>query len=340
MAKDYYDILGVNKELSSEDDIKKAYKKLAKKYHPDNKDDGNVEKFKEITEAFDVLSNADKKLKYDRFGTVDSARHSPFDIFNSFFHGETEMGFSVDPNVQTNCMIDFVESIFGCKKHHKVERYNMCSLCNGNGSKNGNSLETCRYCHGTGMHTQQQGFFQINTTCPVCRGGKKQIKNKCDSCEGGLKLEEHTFDIDIPAGVVSGMCCVLQGQGNCSRNDRRGHIYCRIQVKDHPLFFREDNNIICCVPIMYHQAILGDTIHIPNINGNFSKLEIPSFTKHDTEFIVSKINNGNFVVRVKLNIPDNIDDAYKAMLQHNRNLSCETVYNYNDECKKFAEGIK
>lgn len=340
MNKNYYDVLGVSKTASDEE-IKKLYKKLAKQYHPDSAS-ADIDKFKEAAEAFEVLGDTEKRSIYDRYGTVENhATHSPFDIFNSIFQGRHEeaVNFNVDPHIKIDCNISFIDSVFGCKHVLNAEKYEFCGKCSGNGAKDGKSLKSCEYCGGRGMHTQQQGFFQINTTCPVCNGRKQQIKEKCDICSGfGVKKEAIAFEVTIPAGVDTGMTLVMHGKGNCYSKNQYGHIYCIIYVADHSLFVKERENIVCNVPVMYYRAILGGKINIPDINGKIIEFELPSFTKHDTEFKILKINKGDFIIRIKLSIPDTIDDAYKEMLLQSKNLGCQTVYNYEDSCKKFVEG--
>jgi molecular chaperone DnaJ len=346
-----YEVLDVDPNASA-DEIKKAYKKLAKKYHPDsNKDTGASDNFKDVSEAYDILGDAESKRQFDMYGRVDkrdgvSGYGNPFGadmaggFFNGFFnHNHRQQTYNVDPHIAYDMEISFLEATFGCDKHIIVNRHNACQDCKGNGSHLGNSFNTCIVCNGTGSSTTRQGPFVVSTSCAACGGARRTIKEKCQSCSGScLKSNTETFQVKIPAGTNNHSQFVLAGAGNCWSYGQYGDIYCTINVANHPLFYREEQNVICDLPISYHLAVLGGSIDVPHINGKLHNLAIPAFTSHGKEFVICDCNAGQFIVRVKLCLPDEINDNYKDFLTQNNNLSCKTIDIFRESVTEFTIG--
>jgi len=288
--RDYYEVLDVSRDAST-DEIKKAYKKLAIRYHPDRNrgDDAAVENFKEASEAYDVLSNDDKRARYNRFGHegVRSASgggagfndiNDIFDVFGDLFEG---FGFgggrrrgggrrpSQGESIKTQVNIDLLEAARGCTKQVDFERHEPCATCSGSGAKPGTTPDACDYCGGAGQVVQSQGFFRMQTTCPACRGQGTVIQEKCSDCRGSSRIARlFTEDVTIPAGVDTGMLLRLRGEGEPGQHGGpAGDVFVEVHVSENPLFHREGQNLICEVPISYTQAVLGADIEIPCLEG-------------------------------------------------------------------------
>ncbi len=313
MAKrDYYEVLGLSKG-ASEDEIKKAYRKMAKKYHPDiNKEPDAEEKFKEVNEAYEVLSDPQKKANYDRFGHagVDSNFQSGTygngagfgfnmddlnDIFSSFTGGFSNFGFggqrqrrNTGPikgdNRYSSMTIDFLDAIHGVDKVIHVEVDKKCEACDGTGAKSKSDIETCPTCGGTGHVTHQTrtafGIMQQVVECPDCHGTGKRIRHKCDKCNGlGYNHKNEEVEISIPAGISSGQQIRVAGMGERGSNGGpNGDLYIEINVRPHQYFVREGNNIHIKVPISAVDATLGCTIDVPTVHGDV-ELTIPAGTQ-------------------------------------------------------------
>lgn len=315
--RDYYDVLGVAKG-ASDDEIKKAHRKLAKKYHPDlNRDNPEAaEKFKELNEAYEVLSDKDKRARYDQFGfagvdpNYGAGQGGGFggfgggfdmgdlgDIFGSFFGG----GFGGSSSrsrrnapqrgetIQQRIMLSFEEAAFGCEKEITINRTERCEECDGTGAEKGSSVETCSNCHGSGVVTQTQrtplGMFQSQGACPNCRGTGKIIRKPCKKCSGtGKTRNSRTLKVKIPAGIDDGQSIQLRGQGNAGSNGGpSGDVIVTIGIRPHPIFTRDGNNVICEIPISFPQAALGDTLQVPTIDGKV-EYTIPEGTQTGTVF--------------------------------------------------------
>ena len=311
MAKrDYYEVLGINKS-SSQDDIKKAYRKLAKKYHPDVSTEADAEnKFKEVQEAYDVLSDTSKKAQYDQFGHAAFDQTAGFggggfggfnqgdfdfgDIFSAFFGGgsRTERGTNrprKGSDIRRRMSITFEESIFGKKEKIKVPVYDECHVCHGLGAKSKSDIKACSMCHGTGTVVQETqtlfGRTQTRRTCPTCNGTGKEIINKCSHCNGeGVERINKEVEIKVPEGIETGQQIRLEGFGNKGTNGGpNGDLYIVFEVKNSDTFIRQGDDIIINVPITFSQAALGTEIEVPTVYGNVL-LKIPAGTQSDSKF--------------------------------------------------------
>ncbi len=351
--RDYYEVLGVGKG-ASQDEIKKAYRSLAKKYHPDmNPGDKEAEaKFKEANEAYDVLSDSEKRQKYDQFG------HAAFDpasggfggggfgggfggfdfgdIFSSFFGGgdggsSRRANMAVDgDDILTRVTISFEEAAFGCKKEISFARVEGCSHCGSSGAKKGTKAETCSTCRGTGQVTVKQqtmlGYMQSQRPCSACRGTGKIIKEPCQNCNGkGFVKVNKKLEVTIPEGIASGQRIVLRGQGSAGRNGgQNGDLVIEVRVKPHSIFAREGDNLYCEIPISFTEAALGGEIEVPILGGKTEKFDIPEGTKTGTAFTlkgkgISNINNprrkGDLIFTVNIETPKNLSGEQKKILR-------------------------
>ena len=352
--RDYYEVLGINKGASA-DEIKKAYKKMARKYHPDlNPGDKSAEeKFKEVNEAYEVLSDPDKKARYDQYGHagVDpnfgaggfggGGFDGSFDfgdlgdIFGSFFGGGFGGGRRTNPNapqrgesIRMSIAISFEEAAFGCEKEVTVERYETCDTCHGNGCAPGTSPEVCPDCHGTGtVQVRRQtpmGVFATSSPCPKCGGKGRIIHQPCKDCRGsGLLRKKKTIQASIPAGIDNGQTISIRGQGNAGKNGGpAGDLLITITVRPHELFRREGTCVLCEAPITFTQAVLGAELEIPTIDGKV-KYTLPEGTQSGTTFRlkgkgIPSINGrgrGDQYVTVYIETPRNLNKEQKEALK-------------------------
>ena len=351
--RDYYEVLGVAKS-ATDDEIKRAYRGLAKKYHPDmNPGDKEAEaKFKEANEAYDVLSDKDKRAKYDQFGHAafdpsmgGGAGYGGFggfsggdfdfgDIFSSFFGGggssRSRRNMPIDgDDVATRITIDFEEAAFGCKKEVTFARVEACTECGGSGAEKGTKPETCSVCRGTGSVTVKQqtmlGYMQTQRPCQECRGTGKIIKNPCKNCNGkGFVKVNKKLEVSIPAGIDNMQRIVLRGQGSAGRNGGdNGDLIIEVRVKKHDIFTRDGNNLYCDVPITFTEAALGAEIGIPILGGKPERYEIPPETQSGTSFTlkgkgVPDINSkrrGDLIITVLVETPKNLNSEQKKLLR-------------------------
>ena len=349
--RDYYEVLGVSKTASA-DEIKKAYRSLAKKYHPDmNPGDKEAEaKFKEVNEAYDVLSDEGKRQKYDQFGHAafdPSAGAEGFggfggfgdggfdfgDIFSSFFGGgggsRSSRNAAIDgEDIVTRLTISFDEAVFGCKKEISYPRVEACDECSGTGAEKGSKPETCATCHGTGRVTVQQqtmfGRMQSQRTCTACRGTGKIVKNPCKNCNGkGYVRVTKKTELTIPAGIDNGQRIIRRGQGSAGRNGgAAGDLIIEVTVKAHKFFERERNNVYCEIPISFATAALGGEIVVPGLGGKDETFQIPEGTQTGTTFTlkgkgIADVNTkrkGDLIFMVVVETPKNLTAEQKKLL--------------------------
>ncbi|MDO5784643.1 MAG: molecular chaperone DnaJ [Eubacteriales bacterium] len=354
--RDYYEVLGVSKG-ATDDEIKKAYRKLAKKYHPDvNKDNPEAaEKFKEASEAYEILSDKEKRSRYDQFGFAgvdpnygagqgggfggfSSSGFGDFgDIFDSFFGGGFSSGGTRQnranaprqgESLRRSVMLSFEEAAFGCEKEITIDRVETCPECGGSGAEKGYTPETCSNCHGTGTVQQTQrtpfGTFSSTGACPNCRGTGKIIKKPCKNCHGtGQERRSRKLSVKIPAGIDDGQSVALRGQGGAGVNGGpAGDVIVTVSIRPHPLFQRDGYDVWCEVPISYAQACLGDKLIVPTIDGKV-EYTMPAGTQPGTVFRmrgkgIQAVNNrgrGDQFVKVTLEVPKNLSDNQKELLR-------------------------
>ncbi len=350
--RDYYEVLGLDRS-ATDDQIKKAYRQLAKKYHPDlNPGDQQAEEnFKEVNEAYAVLSDADKKSKYDQFGhagvdpnfgaggygggygggfNVDFGDFG--DIFSSFFGGG---GRRANPNAprqgadaEINIVVSFEEAAFGCEKEVNVTRIETCSDCKGSGAKEGTSPKVCSACQGTGQVRVQQrtpfGVMQTQRTCDRCGGKGKTIEHPCKTCNGKGKIRRTTKQtVKVPAGIDDGQTFVIRGGGHCGENGGpSGDLRINVTVRAHSVFERRGYDVWCEFPLTYAQAALGDEIVVPTLDGNV-KYNIPEGVQPGDVFKLKgkgiyRVNTslrGDQYVKVVLEVPKNLSSKQKELLR-------------------------
>lgn len=347
--KDYYEVLGVSKG-ASDDELKKAYRQLAKKYHPDmNPGDKEAElKFKEVNEAYEVLSDSEKRQKYDRYG------HAAFDpsmgggagfggfegfgggfnfgdIFGDIFGGggRTRSNVIDGDDIEARVTITFEEAIFGCKKDISFARIEGCSDCGASGAEKGTKPEKCGTCNGTGSVTVQQniGFGYINSqrACQNCRGTGKIIKNPCKNCNGkGFIRVNKKMEVSIPAGIDTAQRIILRGQGSAGRNGgANGDLFISVRVLPNDIFERDGNNLYCDVPVSFAEATLGAEIDIPVVGGKTEKFRIPEGTQSGTSFTVrgkgvpdvNTKRKGDLIITVNVETPKNLSKEQKDLLK-------------------------
>ena len=321
MKKDYYEVLGVPRSASS-DDIKKAYRKLAMQYHPDRNpgDKTAEEKFKEAAEAYDILSDQDKKVKYDRFGhqafgpgtNSGASSFSGMDIndilrrhfgdsfdtgdspFGAFFGGgggrqRRRSGGQRGSDLRIKMKLNYEEIAKGCHKSIKVNKYNTCTTCGGNGAKDKNSIQTCSTCNGTGQVKKVTNTFlgaiQATSTCPTCNGEGSSISNKCSTCKGdGRTYGEAVIELDIPPGMQEDLQINVQGQGNAGlRGGEAGSLYIQMEEEPHPQLHREGLNVVYELHISFPDAVNGTQVEIPTIDGK-ARIKIPPGTQGNKIF--------------------------------------------------------
>ena len=370
--RDYYEVLGVGKDASAED-IKRAYRKAAMKYHPDrNPGDKEAEaKFKEVGEAYEVLSDADKKARYDQFGFAgvdpnfaagqggggfDGFGGFGFgdlgDIFGDFFGGGSRRSNQNAPrrgeNVMSRVELTFEESAFGCEKDISYLRIENCASCSGTGSADG-TVETCSQCRGTGQVRTTQSFMgmqmQSATTCPRCGGRGQIIQTPCAVCKGKGKVRRnHKVTVKIPAGVDAGQSVRVRSEGSVgSGGGPNGDLLVEIFVRRHPLFQRDGRDVLCEVPISFTQAALGATIQVPTLDGKVD-YEIPEGTQTGKEFVlrdrgIPDVNNprrrGNHRFTVVVETPTHLTKEQKDLLRQ-----LETGTETTPKIKKFFDNLK
>ena len=340
--KDFYEILGVQRN-ASDDEIKKSYRKLAMKYHPDrNKDDKESErKFKEVSAAYEILKDSEKRSAYDQYG------HDAFrqgggaqgfgdfgggfsDIFEEFFGGgfggqSRQRGPQRGNDLRYNMSVSLQEAYSGKKSQIRIPSYEGCDLCSATGSADKTGPSTCSTCGGQGKVRSTQGFFSIERPCPTCGGEGSSIKNPCLKCSGtGQVKKQKTISVTIPAGVDTGTRIRISGEGEPGeRGAGNGDLYIFVEVQKDKLFEREEENIFCQIPISITTAILGGDVEVPTIEGKKARLNIPAGTQSETQFrlkgkgmsILRQTRRGDMYVETNVEIPVNLNSKQKAILQ-------------------------
>lgn len=350
--RDYYDVLGVSKDASKEE-IKKAYRKLARKYHPDvNKEPDAADKFKEAKEAYEILNDQQKRTQYDQFGHQGPNMGQGFggggfggedfggfgDIFDMFFGGG---GRRRDPNaprqgadLQYTMDLDFEEAIFGKETDIQIPKEETCDTCDGSGAKPGSKPETCSHCNGTGQLNVEQntpfGRIVNRRVCNHCQGTGKFIKDKCNTCGGSGRVKKRkNIHIKIPAGIDEGQQIRVSGQGEPGVNGGpAGDLYVVVRVHSHEFYERDGDDIYCEMPVTYAQAALGDEIEVPTVHGKV-KLKVPAGTQNGTRFRlkgkgapnVRGYGQGDQHIQIRVVTPTNLTDRQKELLREFNDIS-------------------
>ncbi|AIK90204.1 molecular chaperone DnaJ [Glaesserella parasuis] len=367
--KDYYEVLGLQKG-ASEQEIKRAYKRLAAKHHPD-KNQGSKEaeeKFKEIKEAYEVLGDNEKRAMYDQYG------HQAFehdggaggfggfggggfggfeDIFSEMFGGGFGGGARRQRVVRGDDLrydleITLEEAVRGVKKDIRIRTLVQCDTCHGSGAEAGSKVETCPHCHGSGRVRRQQGFFMTETVCPSCHGTGKKIDKPCKSCHGDGRVEKtKNLSVTIPAGVDTGNQLRLSGEGAAGENGApAGDLYVVIHVKDHDIFVRDGSNLYCEVPISFTMAALGGEIEVPTLDGRV-KLKIPAETQTGKLFRVRGKGvtsarggyAGDLICKVIIETPVSLNEEQKELLRKLEE-SLEGKGQHRPKHEGFFKGVK
>ncbi|AIA72616.1 chaperone protein DnaJ [Pectobacterium atrosepticum SCRI1043] len=371
MAKqDYYESLGVAKSADDRE-IKKAYKRLAMKYHPDrNPGDSEAEaKFKEIKEAYEILIDSQKRAAYDQYG------HAAFeqggmgggggggfggggadfgdifgDVFGDIFGGGRRQRASRGSDLRYNMELSLEEAVRGVTKEIRIPALEECDVCHGNGAKPGSSPITCPTCHGNGQVQMRQGFFTVQQACPHCHGRGKIIKDPCIKCHGHGRVEKSkTLSVKIPAGVDTGDRIRLSGEGEAGDHGApSGDLYVQVQVKAHPIFQREENNLYCEVPINFAMAALGGEIEVPTLDGRV-KLKVPAETQTGKLFRmrgkgVKSVRGGaqgDLLCRVVVETPVNLNERQRQLLQElDESFGGPSGERNSPRSKNFFDGVK
>jgi len=346
--RDYYDILSVQRNASG-DEIKRSYRKLAVKFHPDkNPDDPHAEeKFKELGEAYDVLIDEQKRAAYDRYGHAAFAQggrgggfHDPFDIFRevfgsagggggifeTFFGGSAAQGDGSQrgSDLRYDMQITLEEAAFGVEKEIEVRKADACDKCQGSGAAPGSGAVTCPTCRGRGQVVSSRGFFQVSQTCPRCRGLGEVIERPCDVCNGEGRAEKTSrIKTKIPAGIAHGSRLRSAHNGEAGiRGGAQGDLYIVVHIKEHPIFQREDDNLFCEVPISFTLAALGGEVPVPTLEGKAS-LKVPAGTQSGQTFRlrgkgvvhVNGRERGDLFARLLVEVPSRLNDEQRQKLE-------------------------
>lgn len=363
MAKrDYYEVLGVSKN-ADEKQIKKAYKRLAMKHHPDRNADNKEaaeKKFKEIQEAYAILSDEQKRNTYDQFGhdavsgNAASGGGNPFgggggfgDIFGDIFGGGgSRQADNRGADLRYDLEINLKDAADGTTVKIRVPKNEKCNTCSGTGAKPGTSVKTCATCHGAGQVQMQQGFFAVQRTCPHCSGTGEKIESPCPTCHGSSVVrKQKTLSVKIPAGVDTGNRIRLSGEGEAGiRGGQNGDLYVEIHIKPHNIFHREGNDLYCEVPIDFATAALGGSIEVPTLD-NKLKIKVPSGTQTGKSFrlrgkgmkSIRQGGSGDLICQVKVETPVNLNSKQKDLL---REFSGSCSKKHHPESNSFFGKMK
>ncbi len=358
--RDYYEVLSVERTADGEE-IKRAYRKLAMKYHPDRNsgDEEAAMKFKEATEAYDVLSDPEKRERYDRyghaglegmtreFGDAESIFDLFGDIFGDFFGGGSRRrGPRPGRDLGVSLEIDLLEAARGCQKTFDIPREENCDDCRGSGNKPGSKMAPCRQCNGHGVIVMNQGFFRMQQSCRACGGKGSVITDPCLTCRGRGRIKvKRTIEVAVPAGAASGMQMALRGEGEAGQPGApRGDLICEIRVKEHPLFQRDGDNLICRVPVTFSQAALGGDIQVPTLDGPINHTLKRGMQSGEYTRIPAKgmpnfrtKRNGDLIVVVIVETPKNLTKRQEELFRELAELEHKHV---SPERKSFFETIR
>ena len=366
--RDYYEVLDVARDVN-ESNLKKAYKRMASKHHPDK--GGDEEKFKEAKEAYDILSNAQKRAAYDQYGHagVDPAAggaggfggggNGNFsdifgDVFGDIFGGGAGGGRGQSrayrgSDLRYNMELDLEDAVAGKTVKIKIPTLVSCKICAGSGAKKGSSPTTCTTCGGTGQVRIQQGFFSVQQTCPHCHGNGKMIKDPCGTCHGQGRVEERkTLSVKVPPGVDNGDRIRLSGEGEAGENGGpAGDLYVQMHVKPHKIFERDDNNLLCQVPISVATAALGGELEIPTLNGRV-KLKVPGETQTGKMFRlkakgVKPVRGGpvgDLLCKVVVETPVKLTSKQKELLKELDSSMQSGGAKHNPQTGSWMNGVK
>jgi len=369
MKRDYYEVLGVDRGASDED-LKKAYRRLALKFHPDRNPDDREnaeERFKEVSEAYQVLADAERRAKYDRFGHAafedGGAGFSGFgagfpgglddilgDLFGDFFGTARARGGRAGgrrgDDLQYAVRLSFEEAARGCERKLTFPRHEGCEACGGDGARAGTRPSACGACRGTGQIRLQQGFFSIAKTCGQCGGRGTVIEAPCEACNGtGITRREHSLNVKIPAGVDDGSRLRLRGEGDGGQQGGgRGDLYVLIQVEEHSLFRRDGVDVLCDVPISFVHAALGTEVDVPTLDGK-AKVRVPAGTQSGHVFRLKGrgirelggYGSGDQLVRIHVETPRKLSGKQRQLLEEFARVSGEDVH---PQSKSFFEKVK
>ncbi|CZF85359.1 Chaperone protein DnaJ [Grimontia celer] len=368
--RDFYEVLGVSRD-ASERDIKKAYKRLAMKYHPDKNpgDETAAEKFKEVKLAYEILTDDQKRAAYDQYG------HAAFeqggmgggggfgggadfsdifgDVFGDIFGGGRRGGHSRaqrGADLRYNMELSLEEAVRGVTKEIDVPTYVSCDPCGGSGAKPGSSPQTCGTCHGAGQVQMRQGFFAVQQTCPTCHGRGKIIKDPCDSCHGQGRVQKtKTLSVKIPAGVDTGDRIRLTGEGEAGEfGAPAGDLYVQVHVRDHHIFTRDGNNLYCEVPVSFTMAALGGEVEVPTLDGRVS-LKVPTETQTGRMFRmrgkgVQSVRGGglgDLICKLVVETPVNLSSKQKELLREfEESLGGSAAKKHKPKSEGFFDGVK
>ena len=349
--RDYYDVLGIKKDAAA-DEIKSAFRTLAKKWHPDRNPNNKAEseeKFKEIAEAYSVISDEPKRQRYDQYGhagvgsaaggqdfhgvSVEDILNQFFggnrgggaggSIFDEMFGGQTAESTGQGASLRYDIEIDLEQAFKGIKKTIEITREELCDTCKGTGAKPGTKPVACSYCRGSGYSTRSQGFFTMRTTCPRCGGRGQVVESPCTGCKGGgREAKKVRLEVPIPAGIEDSTRIRLQGQGEAAPGGRRGDLYVFVHVKEHEMFVRRDNDILLQITIPFTMAALGGEVDVPTLEGR-ARLNIPRGTQSGKLLKMGGVGmpdvhgygKGDQLVRVVVEVPKKLSGEQEELLR-------------------------